>query len=106
MPELSSVSIRLKQVLGQLNLQTSRDVAARLMEGKFVGERNSLTHCPVALYIRGQVPGEVCVAMDGAWIYAAGPFVPLPPAVRLFIEDFDRGMYPALAAGWEVVRQE
>lgn len=92
---MNGVSVRLSQALAALP-GTSRGVAEFLLAGGYVGERNSLKGCPVALYLGGELGGEVCVAMDGAWIYGLGPYTALPSGVRDFVDDFDKGKYPSL----------
>lgn len=68
-------------------------MAERGYRGKISGQR-----CPIARYLRAETPcPDAYVGTHGALVSLANQFgIPLPDAVELFIEMFDKYHFPEL----------
>lgn len=99
--------------LAELDKGGSEDVAIRLAELGFRGQRDNDCACPLANYLARVVPDAESVTVSGESAYLTGIVreevdggflqswdvrfhVGLPGAVPAFIEDFDQGLYPEL----------
>jgi hypothetical protein len=82
---------------------TPDEVAAKLYEAGFKGERETGYSCPIAVYLNSAAAAfEACVEPEDVWLNSVNEFdhvrlhaVP-PAAVADFILKFDGGEYPDL----------
>lgn len=82
---------------------TSRAVAVILRDDGITGRRSSGAHCPLANYLRRELPTlehtttyDLVVNRTYAWWCAGGAFVGLPAELSRFVNEFDAGWYPEL----------
>ncbi|MCO8272828.1 hypothetical protein M1L60_19720 [Actinoplanes sp. TRM 88003] len=76
-------------------------VAQRLAESGATGRRDDAGSCPVAHYLLDRTDAtDVAVSRTEIWVqYPGGEcYVHPPAAVADFVESFDAGRFPALAA--------
>lgn len=98
-----------ERITSQLNILTGNntndadDIAAFLtgmgLTGMGVaGKPNNPDSCPIAKFIRTLGFAQVLVSAINAEIHVTGKpiLVPLPAAIRGFIQNFDHGDYPRL----------
>lgn len=93
-------------LIDRLAAMTSQQIADSIKALKIRGERERSTRCPLALYARALIPAaeHVCVSPASLqvsyprrwWYGTAALHQSLPSSARLFVLDFDRGLYPAL----------
>lgn len=76
---------------------TADVIASVLMAKGITGYRYKNGTCPVANYLRQELGDAPLVSPFSATV--DGVHVELPPAVNVFIREFDSGQYPALITG-------
>ena len=87
------------------DLDDSSDAMADfLVANRVFGERGDAATCPLALYVREQLPGSPAVLVDRFGVSAYWPGcgrarVPLSGALSAFIDDFDDHRFPQLVVG-------
>lgn len=102
---------RLRKQVGELLTDLGRtgdEVAMRLRNSGVCGTPKDVHGCAIALYLNailGTETGIRSIRVDRACVHlSAGRWmmpmsIPLPGAVRTFIQAFDRQLYPELVGG-------
>lgn len=88
----------MEQKLAELG-GTPAEVAASLQELGIAGHRRRSSDCPIAVYLRGIFGGRVTAGVSHCFLWiqrVADVKVTMTPAVKAFVEEFDKGVYPAL----------
>jgi hypothetical protein len=90
----------IRELLGQIG-STSAQIAETLAGRNITGLREDPHCCPIANLITADVPGadwwkQEEFMVDGLDVVTPDGEIEVPDAVRLFIRDFDDGLYPEL----------
>lgn len=111
---MSDMKIAAKRVTALNDMDSADEIASFFRRQGVKGARHSLTRCPIAAYVKGEVPIKVrlgtaeqdctiCVSEDDIVIYhhleeriQVDAYFPPGPSVVSFIRRFDAGEYPDL----------